>query len=113
MNKGPRNNLTRGRLTARIVALLLEKFPTAWNAHELELCTGAGRRTVERVVADLCAAGVIEKKYHSYGIATTHLGRIYGAQWIVRQEIEKDIMIQRSIADGKKIDTAERRDGIG
>ena len=88
-------SLTRGRLTARITALILEKYPVAWNVPELSLATGAGRRTIERVLADLVDAGVIEKKYHSYTLHNRHLNQIFGARWVVRQEIEKDIMIQQ------------------
>jgi hypothetical protein len=87
-------SLTRGRLTARITALILEKYPIAWNVPELSITTGAGRRTVERVLADLMDAEVIEKKYHSYTLNNKHLNQIFGARWVVRQEIEKDIMIQ-------------------
>jgi DNA-binding IclR family transcriptional regulator len=86
-------SLTRGRLTAGITALVLEKYPASWSAGELAIATGAGKRTVERVLADLVDAGVLEKKYHSYTLHGKHLSQIFGARWAVRQEIEKDILI--------------------
>lgn len=88
-------SLTRGRLTARITALILEKYPVAWNVPELAIATGAGRRTVERVLSDLVDAGVIEKRYHSYTLHNKHLNQIFGAQWVVRQEIEKNILLRK------------------
>ncbi|MBN2157891.1 MAG: winged helix-turn-helix domain-containing protein [Spirochaetes bacterium] len=100
-------SLTRGRLTARITALILQKYPIAWNVPELALATGAGRRTVERVLADLVEAGVIEKKYHSYTLHNRHLNQIFGAKWAVRQEIEKDTMIQKRRAYDQKHDQIE------
>jgi len=104
MNGG---SLTRGRLTARVTALILEKYPVAWNVPELSIATGAGRRTVERVLADLMEAGVIEKKYHSYTLNNTHLNQIFGARWVVRQEIEKDIMIQKRRDHGQECNQVE------
>lgn len=86
-------NRTRAQLTAEITALIIGKYPVAWDVKELSLATGAGRRTVERVAADLLNAGLIEKRYHSYTLNTKLVVQIYGAQWYVRQELDKDSLI--------------------
>ena len=86
---------TRARLTAEVAALIIGKYPVAWNAKEIALALKAHRRTVERILADLVGAGIVEKRYHSYTLKTSLVAQIYGAQWYVRQEIEKDFMISR------------------
>ena len=48
---------TRARLTAEVAALIIGKYPVAWNAKEIALALKAHRRTVERILADLVAPG--------------------------------------------------------
>ena len=86
---------TRARLTAEVAALIIGKYPVAWNAKEIALALKAHRRTVERILADLVGAGIVEKRYHSYTLETSLVAQIYGAQWYVRQEIDKQSIVAR------------------
>lgn len=79
---------------ANIASLITGRYPVAWSIKELELATGASRRTAERAVAELLEAGFIEKHYGAYRLSTRLVTQIYGAEWYVRQETERNLCLK-------------------
>ena len=80
-------------LTARIAALVTEKYPVAWSAEEIALTLGTSRRTVSRCIGDLVSAGMVEKHYTAYRLRTALVTQLYGGEWYLRQENEKHKLI--------------------
>lgn len=85
---------SRSRMVADIAALIIGKYPVPWKADEVTLALGENRRTIDRALKDMLDSGLLEKKYHSYTLSAKLVNQIYGAQWYVRQTIDKDVMLK-------------------
>ncbi len=94
------NARSRSRLVIDITNLVLGKYPVRWKAQELALATGANQRTVERALHDMVDSGLLEKRNTSYTLNPKYINQIYGAQWYVRQTIDKDLLL-KTIKEGR------------
>lgn len=92
---------SRARLVMDMAFLLISKYPVAWKASELALATGEQVRTIHRALNDMVDAGVVEKHYVAYRLATPLATQMYEAKWYLKQETDKNIKIQ-SIQEEKK-----------
>jgi DNA-binding MarR family transcriptional regulator len=93
------NTKARSRLIIDITNLVIGKYPVKWKVQEIALATGSNQRTVERALHDMVESGLLEKRHHSYTLSMKHINQIYGAQWYVRQAIDKDLLL-KSIKEG-------------
>jgi DNA-binding transcriptional regulator YhcF (GntR family) len=86
---------SRARLVMDIAFLLISKYPVAWKASELALATGEQVRTIHRALSDMTQAGVVEKHYTAYRLATPLATQMYEAKWYLKQETNKNLTIQK------------------
>ncbi len=99
---------TRSQLVIDVTRLVISKYPTRWNAKEIALMTGANIRTVNRVLAEMTDAGLLERKYQTYSLPIDVVNQFYGAKWYVKQEIDKEIMINKKGDRNGKEKTGKR-----
>lgn len=104
---------TRSQLVIDVTLLVVTKYPTRWNARELSIMTGANLRTINRVLAEMTESGLLERKYHTYSLPLSVANQFYGAQWYVKQEMDKDIMIHNKGAFHGKEKSNQRADSAG
>lgn len=83
----------RSRLVIDLVVIIMGKYPVNWKSAELALATGANIRAVERALRHMVDAGLLEKRYHAYTLSTKLVQQFYGAQWYLKQLIDKDVML--------------------
>ena len=95
---------TRSRLVIEVALIIMSKYPIRWDAKEIALMTGANIRTVNRVLAEMADTGLLERKHQTYSLPFEIINQFYGAKWYVKQEIDREIMIQKrkEIKHGKK-----------
>lgn len=84
---------TRSALVIEIMKLILEQYPIAWKAREITTATKTGQRTVERALADMTDAGLLEKRYHDYTLSTRLVKKLYSGETYFRQQMDKDILL--------------------
>ena len=85
--------MTRAHLTIQVIRLIMEHYPTKWSAKEISVALSAPLRTVTRVLSDLTEERLFAKSYNAYSLSLEIINQFYGAQWYVRQEINKDIKL--------------------
>ena len=85
--------MTRSRLIIEMVRLIMENYPTKWSAKEISIALNAPLRTVTRCLVELTEAKLFAKSYNTYSLTLELINQFYGAQWYIRQEINKQIKI--------------------
>lgn len=101
--------MTRSHLTIEVIRLIMEHYPTRWSAKEISTALGAPLRTVMRVLAELTETRLFAKKSTTYSLTDEIIHQLYGAQWYVRQEMNKDIKLHKGEKDAKQKRTVTGR----
>lgn len=94
---------TRSSLVIDLVKVVMSKYPADWKAAELALATGANIRAVERALAKMTEAGLLEKRYHAYALSRNLVCNFLESRFALKQQISKDVMLQQleDIRNGK------------
>lgn len=80
---------SRASLSLRITRAIIAHHPHAFKAEELALAFGEPKRKIQRVIADMLEAELIEKHYTAYRLRTDLVTQLYGARWFHKTELEK------------------------
>jgi len=73
----------------------MSKYPAEWKAAELAVATGANIRAVERALAKMTEAALLEKRYHAYTLSRHLVLNFLESRFSLKQQISKDVMLQQ------------------
>ncbi|MBE7439090.1 MAG: hypothetical protein HS115_11585 [Spirochaetales bacterium] len=101
--------MTRAQLVSQIMYFLIRYFPGVWSVPDLALATGAPRRNVERALADMQAAQLIDKHYTAYGLALPLQNQIIQGLPMARTQMEKTIWLEKRKTSQPRISSSLTR----
>jgi uncharacterized membrane-anchored protein len=83
----------RCQVAINMMKLIATTYPAKWTANDIAIQLGINVRTINRVLSDMLQAQLFERRYNSYTLSLNVIEQFYGAQWAVKQEVNKSLML--------------------